>query len=341
MAHSPVASADSSADWLSSIDTLLGGGALPAPSSGLDLAISFNGVSLLQDGSANAFTTSGGYDLAIAYGANSHAEAIDGTGDTAIASGSGATAFAYDGTGDYALADGTNAYADSGGATGANYDSAIDIGNNASTGTGDGAYAGAGALTGNFGAGTGSYDTAIDIGNNTNDASLGGNDGSFAGAGGLTGGSGDGNNDTAIDIGNNSGAYDGSHAVDGNGNYASESGSTTGEGEGVFSTDGNDNTAVADASYTSSFDGTYAYDGNDNYASVVGPENSYASAGIGDSNIAYVLDPFGSTASEATSGLGHSSDLAAVLLTDGNATASGANFLYDILTAFGLESGTF
>jgi hypothetical protein len=54
------------------------------------------------------------------------------------------------------------------------------------------------------------------------------------------------------------------------------------------------------------------------------------------------LDPFGSTASEAYSGFGgHSSDLAAVLLTDGNAFATTANDLYDILTAFGLESGTF
>jgi hypothetical protein len=54
------------------------------------------------------------------------------------------------------------------------------------------------------------------------------------------------------------------------------------------------------------------------------------------------VDPFGSTASEATSGeAGANSDLAAVLLTDGTATATGTNFLYDILTAFGLGSGTF
>ena len=35
------------------------------------------------------------------------------------------------------------------------------------------------------------------------------------------------------------------------------------------------------------------------------------------------------------------SDLAAVLFTDGTATANTANALYDILTAFGPESGTF
>jgi hypothetical protein len=68
MAHSPVASADSSGDWLSSIDSLLTGGALPAPAtSGLDLAISFDGTSLFQEGTATADSgTPGDYDFAIA-----------------------------------------------------------------------------------------------------------------------------------------------------------------------------------------------------------------------------------------------------------------------------------
>jgi hypothetical protein len=52
------------------------------------------------------------------------------------------------------------------------------------------------------------------------------------------------------------------------------------------------------------------------------------------------LDPFGSTASTAFAGLGGNSDLAAVLFTDGTTQAQGTD-LYDILTAFGLESGTF
>jgi hypothetical protein len=57
-----------------------GGGAVAAPAiSGLNLAISFDGQSLVSDGSATAYTTSGDYDLAIAYGANSQAEAVDGT----------------------------------------------------------------------------------------------------------------------------------------------------------------------------------------------------------------------------------------------------------------------
>src|SRR5580693_4921613 len=47
-AHTPVASADTSTDLLSSIDSLLGGGGLSALSdpSGLNLAISFDGQSL-------------------------------------------------------------------------------------------------------------------------------------------------------------------------------------------------------------------------------------------------------------------------------------------------------
>jgi hypothetical protein len=343
VAHSPVASADSSSDWLSSIDSVLGGGALPAPSSGLDLAISFDGYSLFQAGNAFAYTFTGDYSLAIADGDGSVANAAGTGGDSAFADGTDAAAYATGGTGDYALADGTNALAEAGGLlndTGANYDAAIDMGNNdlPLEGVADGAYAGNGDLDG--GTGTGAYDTAIDIGNNTSDGSLGGSDGSFAGAGGLTGGSGDGNNDTAIDVGNNSGLHDGSQAVAGNGNYASESGSTTGGGEGAYAVNGNGNTAVGDASYTDGGD-VYAGNGNDNYASVLGPENLNAVATGGDSNIAYILDPFGSTASEAYSGFGHSSDLAAVLLTDGNAFATTANDLYDILTAFGPETGTF
>jgi hypothetical protein len=135
VAHSPVAVADSSNDWLSSIDSVLGGSALPAPSSGLDLAISFDGYSLVSDGTASAETTTGDYSLAIADGDHADATAY-GTGNTAIADGDGATAFANAGTGDYALADGINAEAGAGGVsgdTGANYDTAIDIGNNDAT----------------------------------------------------------------------------------------------------------------------------------------------------------------------------------------------------------------
>jgi hypothetical protein len=327
-----IAAADSSTDWLASIDSLLGG-ALPAPAtSGLDLAISFDGYSLVSDGSASAYTGAAGngnYDLAIAYG-------------------DGATANAYGGSGDSALADGSNAYANAGGGSGANFDQAVDIGNNdlPSTGYYDGAYAGDADLIGNGSGGTGSYDTAIDIGNNTNDVGegVGGNSGAFAGAGGLVGVAGNGNNDTAIDIGNNSGFGNGPAAVDGNYNYVSESGNTTGTNEGGFAAGGDNNTVIANTSYTSDGDGVLAGDGNGNYASVDGPTDSGGSA-IGTGDIAYVWDPFGSTASGATAGLDVTTggettgnyDLAAVLLTDGQALATDGNYVYDIVTALGNE----
>jgi hypothetical protein len=326
VAQTPVVWADSSTDWLSSIDSLLSGGAVPASSSGLDMAISFDGISLVQDGTATAHTTAGEFGLAIAEGSNAYASATGGTGD-------------------YALADGTNALAFAGGEpgdTGADHDTAIDIGNNdlPSTGAPDGAYAGNSDLGG--GSGTGANDTAIDIGNNANGASGGGNEGAFAGGGGLGGVAGGGNNDTAIDFGNNSGLDDGADAVGGNNNYASESGSMTGYDEGAFSGFGGDNnTAFSDASYTTEFGGVYAEVGNDNYAAVLGPENSVATVFDGNSNIAYVIDPLGSTASYADSGYGFSSELSGVLFAEGTSAAVTANDVYDVITALGHLSGTF
>jgi hypothetical protein len=116
----------------------------------------------------------------------------------------------------------------------------------------------------------------------------------------------------------------------------------TGYDEGAFAGfGGDDNTAVGDASYTDEFGGVYAEVGNDNYASVLGPENSVAVAFDGNSNIATVVDPFGSTASFADSGYGFNSDVAEVLLTDGLTAAVTGNDVYDILTASGPEAGTF
>jgi hypothetical protein len=298
-----------------------------ADSSGLDIQVSIDGTDL--------FSTTG-----------NSATATSGTGDFAIAIGDGASANANGGTGDFALADGSDAVAKAGGLstdTGANGDTAIDIGTN--SGTLNGAWAGNGDLLG-LGLpqpGAGSGDTAIDIGNNDG----GFLNGAFAGAGGLLGSQGDGNNDTAIDIGNNTAnsdataAYDGAEADGGNGNYASELGNTAGLAEGANADFGNDNTAVSNTSYTESGAGTVAESGDNNYAYVDGPDNSTAFAGEGNSDIAYVLDPFGSTASTAVSGFGGNSDLAAVLLTDGNANAAtGADNLYDIITALGNETGT-
>jgi hypothetical protein len=94
------ASADSS-DWLTAVDSFLSGAAIPAATdaSGLNLAISFDGMSLFQDGSAYAYSGP--------------------SGDIAIANGAGATAYAF-GTNNYASVDGTDSSAIAGG-----YDQAI------------------------------------------------------------------------------------------------------------------------------------------------------------------------------------------------------------------------
>jgi hypothetical protein len=331
-AHMPVASADTSTDslsWLSGLDLP---SALAAPST-TNLAISFDGYTLLQEGNATATTVSGQFGFAIA----------DGNGATAVAEG---------GTGNYALADGTDALAKAGSLTadsGYNYDSAIDIGNNTGPypGAPDGAYAGGGSLIGGTDSGASSHDSAIDIGNNGVDTETGypgdgGNSGAFAGDSALIGdGSTAGNGDTAYTYGNINGFGDGSAAVAGNNDYASTSGAETGTNEGAFSGFGNDNNAIADTSYTDDGAGVSATDGNGNYAYVYGPDNSEASAGDGNYNVAYVDDPYGTSGSvdTATAG-GANSDLAEVLFTHGNASATGTDYLYDIISLFGHETGT-
>jgi hypothetical protein len=232
-AHTPVAAADSSSDWLSSIDGLLSGALPAADPSGLNLAISFDGMSLVQDGNATATTASGEYGLAIAYGDD-------------------ASATAEGGTGNYALADGTNAEAAAGGAagsTGNNFDSAIDIGNNASGTFDDGAHAGSGGLAGL--GDDGNHDFAIDFGNNSN--------GSFQGAEALGG-----NGDSASYLGNISVA-DGS-----NGHFA-----YAGFG------DNNIASVVGDNSYAVSGGGfDPAVVGNDNIAAVFDPFGTVGSTAV-------------------------------------------------------------
>jgi hypothetical protein len=264
VAHSPVASADSS-DWLSSIDSLFGGGALPAPAvSGLNLDISFDGSTIYSSGSATAFTEVGQYGLAIAYGANSVADAGGGTGD-------------------YALADGTDANAEAGGPVGDanNFDSAVDIGNN--TGTDD-----------DVTAGEGSDDSAIQIGNNS-----GVDDFSFAGDGngnsatdiGNNSGNGDaveaefGNSETADDYGNNTESGVGSDAENGNHDVAEASGANSGADAGGYTSTAPSNYDIAyvsDPSGTAgSFadaGGTAANPGGDDLAAVLGVDDTYATA---------------------------------------------------------------
>ena len=289
VAHSPVALADTSSDWLSSVDGLLSGAAVEAPSSSaLNLAISFDGTSLISDGSATAYSgTVGDYDLAIAYGANSFAAAGGGFFNYALADGSGASA---------------EAGADGG--SGNNFDSATDIGNN--TGVNDGSAAI-----------NGSFNTANQIGDNSGDGA-----GAYADAG---------NGNTAIDIGNNSGEYDGVGAgygpaddTTGNYNTAIEIGNNSGYFSDTFAGDGSNNIAT---NYGNLDQGNYNYagDGNGNVADTVGNDSTAYAGGwnenfLGNNDVAYVLDPFGTEGSFAEAGAGPdavgNSDLAAVLFTD-------------------------
>jgi hypothetical protein len=295
-AHTPVASADSSTDpfsWLGGLDS-------PAAAStpDLNLAISFDGMSLVHDGNATATTIPGEHDFAIAYG-------------------DGASASATNGFGDFAEAGGTDAFAAAGGSSTAfgNFDTAIDIGNN--TAPKDGAFAGAGSLIGGpVAGGTGSNDTAIDIGNNTGT----GDNGAFAGAGGLFGGSGNGNYDTATDFGNNVGQDDGAAAVGGNFDSASDYGNITGRDVGSLSGFGdNDIASVIGTSAGSSSAG-----GN--------PGTDILS----NNDIAVVVDPMGTLGNSVVSGASATApgdfDLGAVFGDGLSSTmATGGNFLTDIV----------
>jgi hypothetical protein len=167
------ASADSS-DWLTAVDSFLSGAAIPAATtSGLNLAISFDGMSLFQDGSAYAYSGP--------------------SGDIAIANGAGATAYAF-GTSNYASVDGTDSSAIAGGYDQAIAGSSADntafaFGNNdtALAGTTDAANPGSfnysvifgdgdKAFSGGDAAGAGSYDGAYVEGNDLGTASAQGGD---------------------------------------------------------------------------------------------------------------------------------------------------------------------
>jgi hypothetical protein len=339
-AHMPVASADTSNDWLSAVDSLLSGASPAADPAVTDFQISFNGVDLFSQvgNEATATTVAGQFGLAIAIG-------------------DGASATAEGGTGDSALADGTDALAKAGsttaGATGFNFDSATDIGNNTrdagTTGAPDGAYAGGGSLIGGTDSGVSTNDTAQFIGNGGVDTETGypgdgGNSGAFAGDSALIGdGATKGSGDTAYTSGNIEGFGDGSAAVAGSNDSAYTTGTETGTNEGAFSGFGNNNSATADTNYAIDDKGVDATDGNGNYAFVDGPNNSTADAS-GGSDVAYINDPFSgatATADSAVAGDGSfTNDLAEVLLTHGNATADSANLLYDIVSLFGTFTGS-
>jgi hypothetical protein len=335
LAFAPISTADTASFW-PGIDGILAG--LPAADTmpTLDLAISFDGINLLSSGDATATTVAGQYGFALAYGDHATAYAAGGLGNSASA------------IGNYALAEAGSKAA----TTGFNFNSATDIGNNADpstyVGAPDGAYAGGGSLIGNTDAAiASSNNTAQFIGSGGTDTEAlnGGNSGAFAGDSGLIGynhvaGSGN----TAYTSGDIKGFGDGSAAVGGTGNSAFTNGTETGSNEGAFSGFGNYNSATADTNYTLDNHGVSATFGDYNYASVYGPNNSTADVGgdathLGNGNIGIVSDPFGTAADSANAGssatTSGNSDLAEVLLTHGNASATGGNNLYDILSSFG------
>ena len=111
-----VASADSSNDWWSSIDPLLGGLSAPAadPAQAVDMQVSIGGTVLFPtvDNTAYAFASPG--DIAIAIGDNSYASAQNGMFDFAFADGANSFAEAEIGNFNVAVADGADSVAKAG-----------------------------------------------------------------------------------------------------------------------------------------------------------------------------------------------------------------------------------
>lgn len=61
---------------------------------------------------------------------------------------------------------------------------------------------------------------------------------------------------------------------------------------------------------------------------------TFAGAGGGSNDVAFVIDPFGTLGSEATAGLGGNFDLAGALADNLHAMATGSDFLFHILPFF-------
>ncbi|HEX4390529.1 MAG TPA: hypothetical protein VH084_03175 [Mycobacterium sp.] len=168
-----IASADTSSDWLSAVDSFLSSAAPAADTTpALNLAISIDGMSF-QSGDATAFSGPDG-DIAIANGAGASAYAfgtnnyasVDGTGSSAVAGGYDA-AMASGSHDDTAFAFGSNDLAYAGGDGASNpgaFDYAVIFGNNDT------------ALSGGDAAGSGSYDGAYVEGNDLGTAQAQGSD---------------------------------------------------------------------------------------------------------------------------------------------------------------------
>jgi hypothetical protein len=169
-----IASADTSSDWLSAVDSFLSS-AVPAADTtpALNLAISMDGVTLYQSGTAEAYSGTSG-DIAIANGAGSDAYAfgtsnyasVDGIDSTAVAGGYNA-AQASGSADDTAFAFGNNDLSYAGGAGASHpgtFDYAVIFGNNDT------------ALAGGNAAGGGNYDGAYVEGNDLGTAHAQGGD---------------------------------------------------------------------------------------------------------------------------------------------------------------------
>ena len=161
-----IAAADPAADpnIYGAIDPSLLQDALPAADP--NIAISVDGFTLLQDGTASA--TSGSGDFAIAVGDGANATATGGFGDYASAHGADASAFAGEGNFDVATAN--SVFSTTGGSATAgdgNFDVAHEGGLNGVALAGNGSFDSAYDLTGASGhaiADLGNGDSAINIG---------------------------------------------------------------------------------------------------------------------------------------------------------------------------------
>jgi hypothetical protein len=258
------AAADPDTSGLAAISDLLGPAA--ADPSGLNLAISYDGMNLFQMGDATA--TSGDDSLAIAYGAGSTADSGSWTdaanGDTAT------------GTGDYAFADGAGSTAV---ATGTDFDSA--------TAT-DGGTAYSGLIvepTGYVTAGTDGYDVAQATGTGSVADAAGDEFDSATASGGGTADAGF-LQSTIPGVGSFGGGEGDSATADGAGSVA-QAGFGNDNIADVF---GNGSNAVAGGLEGS----TDYYAGNDDIAEAFG--NGLTANASGGSDLSEFVSPLGSFA---------------------------------------------
>jgi hypothetical protein len=178
-----IAAADPTPDpnIVSAIDPSMAQDVFPAAIPTPNIAISIDGFTLLQEGTATA--TSGSGDFAIAVGNDATATATGGTGDFASAYGTDATATATDGNFNFASAN--SVFSTTGGTATAgdgNFDVAQEGGLNGVATADNGSFDSAYALTGASGtaiAQFGNGDSATNIGDGL--ASAGGTSGSLLG----------------------------------------------------------------------------------------------------------------------------------------------------------------